>query len=84
MQGCASSNLPVHRLDDDAGDLVGVGVGSRSSVLKVALSFLRASPRNCTIISIIASGKGFGLNLLRTEEPRLATPQVNLSMLEVS
>jgi hypothetical protein len=31
-------NLPVHRLNDDTGDLIGVGVGSGPAVLKVSLA----------------------------------------------
>ena len=33
-------NLPIHRLDDDTSDLVGIGVGGRSSVLEVAFALL--------------------------------------------
>ena len=35
-----SGERAVDGLDEDTGDLVGVGVGGRSAILKVALAFL--------------------------------------------
>ena len=40
------SNLPVHSLNDDASDLIRVGIGGGSSVLEIALTLLCALPRD--------------------------------------